>query len=168
MAARLLDANVVLRVLLREVAHPRYHRAVAILNDGGTIRDYVMPEIVYAFLASVRRKNAAQRALERGELSLFERNPRAYASGIDFLPGWKKEAYAALRKQMSSFLQAYPAIKIDQQDLYDTALGIACDTGHDWVDCMLLAEKYLGGYEVCSLDKDVTESKSDLSTMALK
>lgn len=59
---------------------------------------------------------------------------------------------------MAQLLHDYPAVTIDQKDLFDMAMSIACETGHDWVDCMLEAERQFGWVEVASLDKDLTPS----------
>lgn len=167
MGQLIFDANVVVRVLCSEVAHPKYSQAVAALKNGGIIRDYVMPEIIYAHHYRERVKSARSYAVEHNELPQFEAGMRAYTQSIPSPEGFKKGSYASLRSAMNQLLMDYPEVFIDDKELYDSAMGIACDTGHDWVDCMLLAEKQLRGQVVCSLDQDVDKNRGGVSPMAL-
>lgn len=153
---RLIDANVVLRILLGDTEHPKFPIAIEYLETGGVICDYVFPEVAYQFLGRYKSRMAKDYAIEHEQLPQYYENPRNYAQSIQYPAGYRKCACAALRDGMNQFLSDYPNIVIDQKEHYDAAMNIACVTGHDWVDCMLLAEKALKGDEVYSLDKDLT------------
>lgn len=155
---KLLDANVILRVLLRDSAHPRYETAIRMLCQGGSLRDYVVPEIVFQYILRGRLSYAKSVAIDDDELQLFNQDRRSYIRKLQFPKGFVKSVYEKLRIQMAQLLHDYPAVTIDQKDLFDMAMSIACETGHDWVDCMLEAERQFGWVEVASLDKDLTPS----------
>lgn len=158
MGSRLIDTNVVLRVLCCDIQHPRYSDAVRYCIEGGAIRDYVMPEIIYGYIAHKRVGYSRALAESLGEIDKWNANPKLYSKGIAMPSGWRRQVYAELKPELIAFLSQYPSIIIDQKDLFDMAMGIACETGHDWVDCMLEAERQFGWVEVASLDKDLASS----------
>lgn len=164
---RLIDANVFCRELLADTSHPKYLVAVQSLSLGGCVRDYVFPEIVYEFLASVRKSLARQQAIALGELPKFEANPRVYIRNTTPPSGWKKEAYQKLSNRISVLLSDYANVELEDPERHGTAMAIAIQTGHDWVDCLLLAEEKLGHGVTVSLDKDISKGRKGVSAMTL-
>ncbi len=161
--ARLIDANILVRIVLENVNHPGYFSAVKILQAGGNVRDYVFPEVAYQYIKYYMLAIARRDAYSRGDLTLFEQNRSAYMRSHSLTPGWRKAAYSRLRESMDKLLCDYPLVQIDRRDIYDRALDIACQTGHDWVDCMLLAEHDIDGHDPVSLDKDVRKGVKKLN-----
>lgn len=158
----LIDANVILRVLLHDVSHPKFEQAVCYLVAGGAVRDYVVPEVVFNFMGRARSQYAgsvlAQLSVKGQEEA--RTNWRHFLNTVEYPEGFKKNVFQSFKVAIQKLLLRYPNITIDQKDLFDVALGIACETGHDWVDCMLEAERQFGWVEVASLDKDLTPSTS--------
>ena len=164
---RLIDANVVCRVMTEDVEHPRYYDAERLLIAGGILRLYVLPEIAFQALMVQRMKCAERYAEEVDELALFRAAPRVYASKVTPPSGWRKQAYVWFNNRMAELLSDYADIEIEDRPLYEAAMQIAIQTGYDWVDCILLAEENLGRGTVSSLDKDIGKGRSGVSTMDL-
>lgn len=152
---KLLDADVILRVLFHDSTHPRYDTAIRMLYQGGSLCDYVVPEVVSQYILRGRLSYAKSVAAAADELQLFNQDRRGYIRKLQFPEEFVKSMYEKLRTQMAQLLHDYPAVTIDQEDLFDMAMGVACETGHDWVDCMLEAECQSGWVEVSSLDSDL-------------
>lgn len=153
-----VDANVILRVLLKDTTHPRYLSCVSVLNSMCLVTDYVFPEVVYAYLAKVRKHLAYVMASSLGELEEFNRSPRLYTAKCRPLSGWKKDAYARLESDMQELLDTYQGLSMYDIDLYEETLQVAKSTGLDWVDCTLIASHRLYDTEVFSIDTDIVKS----------
>lgn len=164
---RLIDANVICRVMVQDIQHPRYVEAERLLALGGIIRMYTIPEIAFQALASQRMKYAMEYATSHGELTRFQSAPRVYTTALTPPPGWKKQGYTWFRNRMSEMFSDYADVEIEDRTLYDAAMQIAIQTGYDWVDCLLLAEEKLGRGTVSSIDIDITKGRFGLSTMNL-
>ena len=153
----LLDANVVLRVLLEDDRHPKYQECRALLESPSIIKNYVMPEIIYQFLAYIRKENANKIAEMLGELDLFLKSPRSYTAGLRLESGWRKRAYKTFAAEMSLLRRRYPNVCVEQEELYDKSLEIAEQTGFDWVDCLMIAEHNLFDRPIASVDRNVAD-----------
>ncbi len=152
---KLLDANVVLRVLLQETSRPNYSNCVNYTVAGGLLRDYVIPEIIYQFIGHIRQMNAMQYAEGRGELSAYLACPKEYTRKHVPPSNWRKVAYAKFNAAVSQLQTEYPHVEIENKPFFDVALKIAIETGYDWVDCMLIAEHRVNSADVSSVDKNV-------------
>ena len=164
---RLIDANIICRVMTENVQHPQYSEAERLLVIGGLLRLYVLPEIAFQALASQRLKHAERHAEEADELPLYSAAPRVYASKVTPPAGWRKQAYVWFNNRMAELLSDYAGIEIEDKPLYDAAMQIAIQTGYDWVDCLLLAEEKLGRGTVSSIDIDISKGRAGVATMNL-
>ena len=163
MATRLIDANVVLRVLLRDDPE-RVVVAENFLLQGGTIRSYVLQEIIVNFLSYTKRAIVQRHAESADELQELYADPAKYAQEHQPKSDWKVKAFQSFGKQMARLLEKYPNVVLDNDGLYKSALNIARRLGHDWVDCLIRAEHNLFGYDVVSMDshlKDIAVSQGE-------
>ncbi len=159
----LFDANVILRVLLNEVHHPKYSLCKDMLERPGVIAKYVVPEIVYSYLANYRKVNARLTAIELGEVELYRQDPKKYIMALPPKSGWKKEAYCNYKDSMLELLDRYPSIEVECRKLFSITLDVAITTGYDWVDCMLIAEHNISGADILSVDTHIARGIEQFS-----
>ncbi len=168
MSLRLLDTNVVVRVLLGDIKHKQYSLALGYVEDGGLLEDYVIAEIIYVWLKNIKKNDAYAYALSVGELDEFNAKQKEYV--FYFIPAahWKSKAYTLFSIAWKSFIQKYPRVMCVNQDLFNKSLEIAQSTGLDWVDCTLLAERYLRGSYIATIDSGMIKYIKSLKEYEVK
>lgn len=154
---RLIDTNILLRYVIRDTRHKAYVVCIDELSRGGVIPLYVFSELAFSFTSKFRRNTVYKYAMLKGEKEKFEEDPRCYTCTAQMLAGWRKEAAQEFSARINEALRTFPNLQFQYWDLVEVAINRMIDTGHDCVDCLLYAEHILGGHEVVSIDKHLSD-----------
>lgn len=168
--SRLIGTNILLRYIIRDTQHKAYTTCLDELSRGGVIPIYVFSELAFSFTSKFRRNIVYKYAILREEKEKFEEDPRCYTCTAQMLAGWRKEAAQEFSARINEVLRTFPNLQFQYWDLVEVALNRMIETGHDCVDCLLYAESILGGYEVVSIDKhlsDVSKVTARVASMPL-
>ncbi len=151
--ARLLDANIVLRVLVSDTSNSDYNLCLKELLRGGVIKFYVFPEIVAQAAWYFRRSVAEELAIRLGELNNFKQDVRKYTQEHVHIENGHRKFYIAFCEDLDKLLHTYPNVSIEHFDLVKRVLTIAVNTGLDLVDCLLVVEQIENDAEIVTCDK---------------
>lgn len=155
--SRLIDTNILLRYVTQDIQHKAYGTCIRELSEGGTVQLYAFAELSFSFVSGYRKNIVREHAENIGAKEEYDKNPRCYVCKVKMPPGWHKEAAQELRERINKALRTFPNLKFQYWDLVEVALGRMVETGHDCVDCLLYAESILGGHEVVSIDKHLSD-----------
>ena len=166
--SRLIDTNVVLRWVIQDVDHPKYSACIRELELGGIIPLYVFAEVAFGCMAAWRKASVFDAACGRDEQEKYNANPKCYICTAKMPSGWRKKAAQEMKESISEALHTFPNLKFQCWDLVEVALSRMVETGHDCVDCLLYAESILGGREVVSIDKHLSDVSKVSAQVASK